>query len=88
MCYCGLWYQAAEKRKQTLVCWPRSAQFPLGSVFQEAWKLFHHVFRAFSAGSAHLTKCDAAGGQDLAPLLAAAPCLFARPRSDGFHQVL
>lgn len=66
----------------------RSTQFPLESVFQDAWKLLHHILPSFNAGSTHLTKCDAAGGQDLALLLAPVPCLFARPRSYRFHQIL
>lgn len=33
-------------------------------------------------------KCEAAGGRDLALLLATVSCLFARPRSDWFHQIL
>lgn len=66
----------------------RSTPFPLESVFQEAWKFFPHILPAFNAGSTHLMKCGAAGGQDLALLLATAPSLFARLGSDRFHQTL
>lgn len=77
-----------KRESKHLLTGPQSTQFPLGSVFQEAWKFLHQVLPAFNAGSKHVTKCDAERGQDLALLLATVPCLFARPRSDRFHQVL
>lgn len=77
-----------KEKANTCLLALRGTQFPLGSVFQEAWKLLHHILPAFNAVSTHLMKCDAAGGQDLTLLLATAPCLFARLRSDRFHQNL
>lgn len=76
-----------KEKANTCLLALRSTHFPLGNVFQEAWKLLHQTLTVFNAGGTHLIMCDAAG-QDLALLLATVPCLFARPRSDRFHQVL
>lgn len=45
-----------KEKANTCLLTLRSTQFPLGSVFQEAWKLLHQILPAFNAGSTHLTK--------------------------------